>query len=110
MKTSLYISEKVIICNVTKPITILRGNRSALALDLTREVIGYHNSVCDPDNIDDGHFIIHTDVDIGGNNYIVLFFEVFLCYLHSTVNVKQSVKAFNGRIGGLLLKEANIFP
>ena len=49
--------------NVSKPVTVLRGKHSALALDLMREVLGDHNSVCDPDNIDDGHFIIHADVD-----------------------------------------------
>ena len=38
--------------NVAKPITILRGKHSALALDLMREVLGDHNSVCDPDNIE----------------------------------------------------------
>ena len=55
--------------NGAKPITILRGKHSALALDLMREVLGDHNSVCDPDNTCDGHFIIHTDVDINGKNY-----------------------------------------
>ena len=55
--------------NETKPITILRGKHSALALDLMREVLGDHNSECDLDNTCDGHFIIHIDVDIDGKNY-----------------------------------------
>ena len=55
--------------NVSKPVTVLRGKHSALALDLMREVLGDHNSVCDPDNIDNGHFIIHADVDIDGKKF-----------------------------------------
>jgi hypothetical protein len=55
--------------NGTKPITILRGKHSVLALDLMREVLGDHNSVCNSDNIDGGHFIIHTDIDMDGKNY-----------------------------------------
>ena len=59
--------------DVSKPVSVLRGKHSALALDLMREVLGDHNSVCDPDNIDDGHFIIHADVDINGKNYSVCY-------------------------------------
>ena len=55
--------------NVAKPITILRGKHSALALDLMREVLGDHNRVSDLDSTCDGHFIIHTDVDIDGKNF-----------------------------------------
>jgi hypothetical protein len=55
--------------NEVKPITIFRGKHSSLVLDLMREVIGDNNPVCNPDNIDDGHFIIHTDIDMDGKNY-----------------------------------------
>ena len=59
--------------NVAKPITILRGKHSALALDLMREVLGDRDSVCNPDSIDDGSFIIHADIDIDGKNYSVCY-------------------------------------
>lgn len=62
--------------NQVKPITIFRGNHSSLVLDLVREVIGDNNPVCDPDSVDDGHFIIHTDIDIDGKNYSA-------CYIRS---------------------------
>jgi hypothetical protein len=55
--------------NEAKPITIFRGKHSSLVLDLMREVIGDPNSKCDPDSVDDGHVIIHTDVDMDGKNY-----------------------------------------
>jgi hypothetical protein len=55
--------------NGAKPITIFRGKHSSLVLDLVREVIGDCNSTCDADSIDDGHFIIHADIDIDGKNY-----------------------------------------
>jgi hypothetical protein len=55
--------------NEVKPITIFRGKHSSLVLDLMREVIGDNNPVCNPDNIDGGHFIIHTDIDMDGKNY-----------------------------------------
>ena len=59
-----------------KPITIFRGKHSALALDLIREVIGESNSNTNPNNVDNGHFIIHTDVDMDGKSYSV-------CYIRS---------------------------
>ncbi len=62
--------------NEMKPITIFRGKHSSLVLDLMREVIGDNNPVCDPDSVDDGHFIIHTDIDMDGKNYSA-------CYIRS---------------------------
>lgn len=62
--------------NEAKPITIFRGKHSGLVLDLMREVICDPNSTSAPDNVDDGHFIIHTDVDMDGKNYSA-------CYIRS---------------------------
>ena len=58
---------------VTKPISILRGEHSSLALDLIREVTGDYNAKNDPNGVDDGRFIIHTDIEIEGKNYSVCY-------------------------------------
>ena len=57
----------------TKPITILRGKNSSLALDLVREVIGERNFSCERVDVDGGHFIIHTEVEKGEKNYSVCY-------------------------------------
>ena len=57
----------------TKPITILRGKNSSLALDLIREVIGERNFSCEQVDVDGGHFIIHTEVEMGEKNYSVCY-------------------------------------
>ena len=56
-----------------KSITAFRGKHSGIVLDLVREVIGDRDSVCNPDSIDDGSFIIHADIDIDGKNYSVCY-------------------------------------
>ena len=84
--------------NGAKPITILRGKHSALALDLMREVLGDHNSACDPDNIDNGHFIIHTDVDIDGKNYAA-------CYIRGADSPHDNRIAVNFKPGSIEYSE-----
>ena len=54
----------------TAPISILRGEHSALALDLIREVIGDLGEN-DPDGTDDGSFVIHTDLEMDGKDYAI---------------------------------------
>lgn len=56
----------------TAPISILRGEHSALALDLIREVIGDMGEN-DPDGTDDGSFVIHTDLEMDGKDYAVCY-------------------------------------
>ena len=59
--------------NVEKPVCILRGEYSDLALDLIRELIGDYGAENDPDRFDDGHFVIHSDVEMDGKNYQVCY-------------------------------------
>ncbi len=59
--------------DITTPICILRGLYSDLALDLIRELIGDYNAIYDPDQFDDGHFVIHSDVEIDGKNYAACY-------------------------------------
>lgn len=55
------------------PICIIRDSHSDLILDLIRELIGDHNAKNDPDRVDDGHFIIHSDIEIENKNYTVCY-------------------------------------
>lgn len=59
--------------DINKPICILFGQHSDLILDLIRELIGDHNAKNDPKCIDDGHFVIHSDIEIDGMNYNVCY-------------------------------------
>lgn len=62
--------------DVNKPICFLLGQYSDLVLDLTRELIGDYNPQNDPDQFNDGHFVIHSDIDIDCKNYS-------LCYIRN---------------------------
>ena len=55
------------------PICIIRDPHSDLILDLIREIIGDHNAKNDPDRVDDGHFVIHSDIEIDKKNYTVCY-------------------------------------
>lgn len=57
----------------TAPICVLRGHYSDLALDLMRELIGNFGAENDPDRVDDGRFVIHTDIEIDSKNYSVCY-------------------------------------
>ncbi len=81
-----------------KPITIFRGKHSTLALDLMREVIGDRNSKCDPDSVDDGRFIIHTDVDMDGKNYSV-------CYIRGADFIGDNRIAVNFKLNSIEYSE-----
>ena len=59
--------------NIEKPICVLRGEYSDLALDLIRELIGDYGAKNDPDRFDDGHFVIHSDIEMDGKNYQVCY-------------------------------------
>ena len=58
---------------VDRPICILRGYYAALALDLMRELLGDFGAQNDPDRFDDGHFVIHADVEIDQRNFAVCY-------------------------------------
>jgi hypothetical protein len=59
--------------NLSKPVTVLSGTHSDLALDLIREIIGDYNATENPDRIDDGHFVIHADIEMDGKNYSICY-------------------------------------
>jgi hypothetical protein len=42
-------------------------------LDLIRELIGDYGAKTDPDCYDDGHFVIHSDIEMDGKNYNVCY-------------------------------------
>ena len=55
------------------PICVLRGHYSDLALDLIRELIGDYGVQNNPDRIDDGRFVIHSDIEIDNKSYNVCY-------------------------------------
>ena len=59
--------------DVNKSVCFLRGRHSDLVLDLIRELIGDRNSKNDPDQYNDGHFVIHSDIEIDSKNYSVCY-------------------------------------
>ena len=59
--------------DITSPVCVLHGEHSELALDLLRELICDYGAKTDPDCYDDGHFVIHSDVELDGKNYNVCY-------------------------------------
>ena len=59
--------------DITSQICLFRGKHSALVLDLIRELIGDYSSENDPDEFDDGRFVISSDVEMDGKNYDVCY-------------------------------------
>ena len=59
--------------NIEKPICVLCGKYSDLSLDLIRELIGDYGAENNPDRFDDGHFVIHSDIEMDGKNYQVCY-------------------------------------
>ena len=59
--------------DITSPVCVLRGEYSDLALDLIRELIGDYGAENDPDCFDDGHFVIHSDIEMDGKYYQVCY-------------------------------------
>ena len=59
--------------DIDKPICILHGQYAELVLDLVRELIGDYSSENDPDRVDDGHFVLHSDIEMDGKNYNVCY-------------------------------------
>ena len=59
--------------DIISPVCLLYGEHSELALDLIRELIGDYGAKNDPDCYDDGHFVIHSDIEIDGKNYNVCY-------------------------------------
>ena len=59
--------------DITSPVCLLYGEHSELALDLIRELIGDYSAKTDPDCYDDGHFVIHSDIEMDGKNYNVCY-------------------------------------
>lgn len=55
------------------PICVLYGRHATLALDLLREMIGDSNTDCDPDAVDDGHFVLDGEVEMDGQTYSVCY-------------------------------------
>ena len=59
--------------DITSPVCLLYGKHSELTLDLIRELIGDYSAKTDPDCYDDGHFVIHSDIEMDGKNYNVCY-------------------------------------
>ena len=59
--------------DITSPVCVLHGEHSDLVLDLMRELIGDCNFKNDPDQFDDGHFVIHSDIELDGKNYQICY-------------------------------------
>ena len=59
--------------DITSPICLLYGKHSELALDLVRELIGDYGAKNNPDCHDDGHFVVHSDIEMDGKNYDVCY-------------------------------------
>ena len=59
--------------DVTSPICVFHGGHSELTLDLIRELIGDYGVENDPDRFDDGHFVIHSDIEMDEKNYQVCY-------------------------------------
>lgn len=59
--------------DITSPVCVLCGEYSDLALHLLRELIGDYGAENDPDRFDDGHFVIHSDIEMDGKNYQVCY-------------------------------------
>ena len=58
---------------VVSPVCVFLGRYSDLVLDLMRELIGDHGAQNDPDRVDDGHFVIHADIEMDNKNYDVCY-------------------------------------
>ena len=59
--------------DIISPVCVLQGEHSALVLDLIRELTQDYDSEADPDGYDDGHFVIHSDIEIDDKNYTVCY-------------------------------------
>ena len=53
--------------DITSPVCLLSGEHSELALDLIRELISDYGAKNNPDCYDDGHFVIHSNIEMDGN-------------------------------------------
>lgn len=58
---------------IEKPICVLCGEHSDLALDLLRELIGDDGAKNDPNRFDDGQFVIHSHIEMDGKKYQVCY-------------------------------------
>ena len=59
--------------DITTPVCVFCGKHSELALDLIRELTQDYDAENDPDCYDDGHFVIHSDIEMDGKNYNVCY-------------------------------------
>ena len=59
--------------DITAPVCVFCGEHSSLVLDLVRELIGDYASENDPDEVDDGRFVIHADVLVDEKDYSVCY-------------------------------------
>ena len=83
--------------DITSPVCLLDGKHSELALDLIRELIGDYSAKNDPDCYDDGHFVIHSDIEMDGKNYNVCYIRNadFMGDNHLAVNFEPNSIRFS---------------
>ena len=58
---------------VSRPVCVFHGPYAELALDLLRELIGDFTSISDPDRLDDGRFVLQSDVEVDGKSFNVCY-------------------------------------
>lgn len=86
----------------TAQIVVICGRYSDLALDLIREAIGDYGAECSPDRLDDGRFVIHSDIEMDDKNYS-------LCYIRNADYIGDIRLAVNFKPTELGFSEADTF-
>lgn len=85
-----------------KPICFIRGGYSNFVLDLMRELIGDYVSHCYLDNVNDGFYVLHADIEDGSKNYQV-------CYIRNAEEVGDNRIGVNFTNGGTNFSKADTY-
>lgn len=85
-----------------KPICFIRGGYSNFVLDLMRELIGDYVSHCYLDNVNDGFYVLHADIEDGSKNYQV-------CYIRNAEEVGDNRIGVNFTDGGTNFSKADTY-
>ncbi len=91
------------------PIVFFRGRYSSLALDLVRELIGDRGYREDPDRVDDGRFVIHSDIDFDSKCFSVCYIRNadFLGDRRLAVNFSDKATTFSVDDTRLFIEKCN---
>ena len=93
----------------TTDIVFLRGRYSSLALDLVRELIGDRSYTEDPDRVDDGRFVIHSDIEADGKIFSACYIRNadFLGDCRLAVNFSDTATTFSQDDTRLFIEKCN---